>query len=47
MVETGLEDVSGEDADHRLETNATTVVNWAIGKLKQSVKRGNRRAEGD
>jgi len=47
VVENVLEDVSGEDVDRRLETNAITVVNWAIGKLKESVQRRNRRAEGE
>jgi hypothetical protein len=39
--------VSEEDVDRLLEMIATIVVNWVIGKSKESVGLGSRRAEGD
>ena len=39
--------MSEEDVDRLLEMIATIVVNWVIGKSKESVGLGSRRAEGD
>lgn len=38
MVENGREDVRGVDVDLRLVMNATTVINLAIGKFKESIQ---------